>query len=329
MQNHVPELLSPLTPLVRAERLAEHWGLTQLWFKNETTGLSGSFKDRGAVVAIREAKHQGFRTIITASSGNAGAATAAHAARAGIRAIVLVDPDAPQGKLQQIQAYGAEIRRIPELFNQPSERFIQWLKEAAAQEEAYLAFYWEPVNPAIMQGFEVIAEEIVHQLGKAPDVVLIPTGGGDHLVAQGRAYLRLWRQGRIDHVPQLIAVQPEGACPLAEAVRAGLDYVPYRAGPVTMASGLKVAFSGQHALELIQKSEAVQGQKHLAMTASEEEIRAGVALLASMEGLWIEPSGVAALSVVPHLLQEGVIHPETLVVAPLTGAGWKDSPQTL
>lgn len=315
------------TPLIRAHRLADWWGLESLWLKNESLGLSGSFKDRGAVVAVREAISKGYKKILTASSGNAGAATAARAAMYGVHAIVLVDPQAPTEKLRQIKAYGAEIKMIEGLFNQPSEQFVRTLKSIAVEEDAYLAFYWEPVNSAIIQGFEVIAEEIVCQLRIAPEVVLIPTGGGDHFVAQGRAYLRLWRQGVIDHVPQLIAVQPEGACPLVDAVKAGLHYIPYRANPTSIASGLRVAFSGQHALSLIKDSEGTGMHKHMAVTVTEDQIRETLRLLATLEGLWIEPSGVAALAAIPDLLEMGAFGPDALIVAPLTGAGWKDHPQ--
>lgn len=200
--------LAPImTPLVSSRGLASHWDLSQLWLKNET--------------------------ILTASSGNAGAATAAFAARSGLRTVVLSDPAAPSFKLYQIRAYGAEVRLIDGLFNQPSESFIQTLKDMVSKEDAYLAFYWEPVSSAIVQGFEVIAEEIVSQLGSAPGAVLIPTGGGDHFVAQGRCYWRLWRQGKISRMPQLVAVQPAGACPLVDAVNGDLDHVPFQPNPTT------------------------------------------------------------------------------------------------
>lgn len=313
-----------MTPLVHSKRLGSQWGLDNLWLKNETASLSGSFKDRGALVAIRDAQHQGYKTIVTASSGNAGAAIAAHAARAGLHAVILVDPQVPLGKLRQIQAYGAEVRVIEGLFDQPSERFIQRLRALAKSERAYLAFFWEPVNPTILHGFELIAEEIVHQLGRAPDVVLIPTGGGDHLVAQGRAYLRLWHQGRISHVPQLIAVQPANSCPLVDAVVQGLNFVPYRANPQTMASGLRVAFSGDHALAMIQRSEGTKHRRHMAVTVSEKAIAEARDLLARQEGLWIEASGVAALAAIPDLLSGHLLDAHACIVSPLTGAGWKD-----
>lgn len=316
----------PLTPLIHSEKLGVHWGLDNLWFKNETTGLSGSFKDRGAVVAVREAFQQGYTTIVTASSGNAGAAIAAHAARAGLNAIILVDPTVASGKLRQIHAYGAEVRMIEGLFDQPSEQFIVLLKQIAKTEQAYLAFFWEPVNPVILEGFELIAEEIVQQLGQSPDVVLIPTGGGDHLVAQGRAYLLLWRHGWTHHVPQLVAVQPENACPLVDAVAHHLNDVPFRPNPQTIASGLRVAFSGRHALELIQQSEGTTPHYHMAVTASEDAIAETTKRLAETEGLWIEPSGVAALAAIPDLLSQQLIDPKACIVAPLTGAGWKDAP---
>lgn len=313
-----------LTPLIHSKNLGSKWGLDHLWFKNETTGLSGSFKDRGALVAIRDAQRQGYQTIVTASSGNAGAAIAAHAAQAALHAVILVDPQVPSGKLRQIHAYGAEVRVIEGLFDQPSEQFIQMLKTLADSERAYLAFFWDPVNPVILQGFEVIAEEIVHQLGRVPDVVLFPTGGGDHLVAQGRAYLRLWHHGHIPHVPQLIAVQPEGSCPLVDAVAQELNFVPYRPNPRTAASGLRVAFSGDHALAMIQQSEGTEHHRHVAITVSEQAIAETQDVLARKEGLWIEASGVAALAAIPTLLHNGLLDPHACIVTPLTGAGWKD-----
>lgn len=279
-----------MTPLERVPQLAQEWGLENLWVKNETLNLSGSFKDRGAIVAVREARHAGFKAIVTASSGNAGAAVAAHAARAGLQCTVVVGPHAPLQKLRQIRSYGAEIRTVEGLFDQPADSFIDQLWHIAKELDAYLAFFWEPVNPAIIQGFEVIAEEIVRQLGRAPDVVLIPTGGGDHLVAHARAYLRLWRTGVIDFVPQLIAVQPEGACPLIDALHHDWPEVRYRPNPETIASGLRVAFSGDHALHLMRHPEGTR-RPHVALTVSDDDIRRTQSLLGSREGLWIEPSG--------------------------------------
>ncbi len=313
-----------MTPLIQSHRLADAWGLRSLWLKNETVGISGSFKDRGAIVAVRETLLLGYHKIMTASSGNAGAAIAAHAARCGLDAIVVVDSNAPPHKVQQIQVYGADVRVIPGLFNQPTTSFVQTLQELAQREEAYLAFFWEPVNSAIIQGFEVIAEEIVGQLKRAPDVVIIPTGGGDHLVAHGRAYLRLWRQHRISQVPQLIAVQPEGACPLVDAINKGDYYLQYRPNPRTIASGLRVAFSGQHALELIRTSYATSHRKHTAIAVSDRDLSDAQQLLARYEGLWVEPSGVAGLAAIPQLLDRGTILPTDVIVVPLTGAGWKD-----
>ncbi|NMP24981.1 pyridoxal-phosphate dependent enzyme [Sulfobacillus harzensis] len=312
-----------MTPLQHAERLRIHFGLTHLWVKNETVSLSGSFKDRGAVVAIREALSGGFRRVVTASSGNAGAAIAAHAARAGLGATVLVDPAAPPAKLRQIRAYGADIMVVDGLFNQPSDTFIEQISRIARDMDAYLAFFWEPVNQAIIQGFEVIAEEIVSQLGQAPDVVIIPTGGGDHLVAHARAYIRLWRRGVTAFVPQLVAVQPEGASPLVDAVRNDSPKVEYRPNPTTVASGLRVAFSGNHALQVLRDATGTRA-KHLATTVSDADIQMAQTLLGTFEGLWMEPSGAAGVGALPSLVAGGEIATDATIVAVLTGAGWKD-----
>ena len=261
-----------MTPLEHVERLGKRVGVDNLWVKNETVNLSGSFKDRGAAVAIREALSGGFKRVVTASSGNAGASIAAHAARAGLAATVLVDPAAPPAKLRQIRAYGADVMMVDGLFNQPSDIFIDQISRIARDMDAYLAFFWEPVNQGIIQGFEVIAEEIISQLGQAPDVVVIPTGGGDHLVAHARAYTRLWRRGVTALVPQLVAVQPEGASPLVDAFRNHSPNVGFRPNPTTVASGLRVAFSGDHALRVLRDTTGTRA-KHLAATVSDEDIK--------------------------------------------------------
>lgn len=286
-----------MTPLIKAERLGRRLGLSQLYLKNETVGATGSFKDRGAPVAMRLARAGGYARVMTASSGNAGAAVAAHALTAGLEAIVLVDPHVPESKLAQIRAYGATVRFEAGLYDQPREQFITHLRAIAEQNDAYLAFFWEPVNADILEGMEVIAEEIIAQLGKAPDAVFIPTGGGDHLVAQARLYRRMWRQGRIGHVPQLVAVQPEGAMPLVEAFEQGWESVPYRGNPRTMASGLRVAFSGDHALKSLREGEGtVEGHPHKAIAVSERALADAVGQLLRDESLWIEPSGSAGLA---------------------------------
>lgn len=242
----------------------------------------------------------------------------------GLKAVVLVDPEAPSGKLRQIRAYGAEIEFVTGLFDQPTESFIRLLHERAVQQEAYLAFFWEPVNPAIIQGFEVIAEEMVAQLGRAPEVVVVPTGGGDHLVGQARAFLRMWRQGKTKRVPRMVAVQAMGACPLVEALEGGMSAVPFHPSPATVASGLRVAFSGNHALEVIRQSEGCR-ESHRAIAVSDEEIRQAQARLGTAEGLWIEPSGAAGVAALPRLMADGLIQPDSTVVVALTGGGWKEA----
>lgn len=313
------------TPLVHARRLGQRLGVSQLYLKNETVGVSGSFKDRGAVVAVRIAQAHGYRRLVTASSGNAGAAVAAHAAMAGLEAVVLVDPKVPETKLWQIRAFGATVQFHEGLYDKPREQFIAEIRRVAAKLDAYLAFFWEPVNPDILEGLEVIAEEILEQLGRAPDWVVIPTAGGDHLVAHARVYQRFWRQGRIAFVPRLVAVQPEGARPLVEAFREQMEQVPFRPHPVTMASGLRVAFSGDHALCTLKDGTGIRpGQTHRAETVSEAELEQAVSWLLHDEGLWIEPSGAAGMAVIPRGLDEGWMHQDDTVVVPLTGAGWKD-----
>jgi threonine synthase len=313
------------TPLIRAARLAADWGIHRLYLKNEAVNPTGSFKDRGAAVAVQHALAGGYRRVLTASSGNAGAALAAAAARAGLDCIIVADPGTAPTKLYQAKRYGATVRLEAGVFDQPPEPFIGHLRALSVAADAYLAFFWEPVNPVILKAFSAIADECIDALGQAPDAVLVPTGGGDLLVGQGRGYQAAWRAGRIPHVPMMVAVQPERAAPLVEAWERKLPTVPFRPHPQTIASGLRVAFSGNHALAWLQDVSGLRdGVRHHAVRVTDEQIRETVSLLATREGLWIEPSGAAGLAALPILLEQHIIRDGWTVVAILTGAGWKE-----
>jgi len=307
------------TPLIRARNLAEEIGLADLYLKNESINPTGSFKDRGAAVAVTRALADGTRGVLTASTGNAAAAVAAYCASQRIPCLVLLNSGSPVGKLRQALAYGACCIQVEGLFERESGALIALLTDLSKRLELSLAFFWAPVNPYLIEGMKTIAYETVAQLGgQAPDVVVCPVGGGDGLAGQWRGYQELQRAGIIDRLPRMIGVQSRGAAPLVLSFQKGVDRVLHIEEAHTVASGLQVTFSGDHALRAIRDSGGV------AMAVDDDVILRHQRLLARLEGVWTEPSGAIGVAAVSALLQAGLIDSEERIVCVLTGAGFKD-----
>ena len=307
------------TPLLQAHNVGSDLGLPQLYLKNETVNPTGSFKDRGAAVALTRAVALGARGILTASTGNAAAALAAYSATQRMPCLVLASSASPLSKLRQALAYGAKCLPVEGLFDGEPEAFIALLTELSARLRLELAFFWAPVSPYPLEAMKTIAYETVAQLqGQVPDVVVCPVGGGDGLVGQWRGYLELQQAGVIDCLPRMIGVQSDGAAPLVLSYERGLDRVMHVPEAHTVASGLQVTFSGDHALH------AVRASGGSAVSVPDEDILAFQRRLARQEGLWAEPSGAIGVAALPSLLRDGLVDPAERIVCVVTGAGFKD-----
>jgi threonine synthase len=315
----LPSLGEGDTPLLRSSNLAEMVGLSSLFLKNEAVNPTGSFKDRGAVIAVARALADGAKGLLTASTGNAAAALSAYCASQGLRCLVLFSQGSPLSKLRQALAYGAYCLQVKGLFDGEPEPFIQLLMGLSERLGLDLAFFWAPINPYLLEGMKTIAYEIVGQMGgRAPDVVICPVGGGDGLVGQWRGYQELRRAGMIHRLPRMIGVQPSGAAPLVTSFRQGTERVLPIEEAHTVASGLRVTFSGDHALQAIRASGGA------AIAVEDGQILEFQRLLARLEGVWAEPSGAISVAALPILIEAGLIRPEERVVCILTGAGFKD-----
>lgn len=319
LEGEVPSLGEGDTPLIGSRRIGPAMGLRRLYFKVEGCNPSGSFKDRGGALAAGLARERGLKGILTASSGNAAASISAYSAAAGLECLILIEPASPPNKIRQTLATGASVIPVDGVFDHGPEAIGGLILRLAEALDYYPAFVWAPVNPYILEGIKTMSFEIVARLGKAPDLVICPVGGGDMLAGQWRGYLELKRAGLIDRLPRMIGVQSSSASPLVEAFRSGSRRVkplPYARSRI---SGINVPFTGEHALEAVRESGG------MVLGIEDEEALALQQKVAFDEGLWIEPVSTVPLAGLKVLLERGGVEKDDLVVCIMSGAGFKDS----
>ncbi|MBP7725995.1 MAG: threonine synthase [Candidatus Bipolaricaulis sp.] len=298
------------TPLIPSLRIGPRLGVNLL-FKVEGTNPTGSFKDRGAAVLVAVLRSFGARAVADDSSGNAGAALAAYAARAGIRAVLYVPAHASGPKLAQIEALGAELVRVPG----PRERATDVVREACATDPDLL-YASHNASPYFVAGLTTLAYELGEE-GRIPDHVVVPVGGGGLFLGLVQGFAQLRDRGWIGRVPRLHIVQPEACAPL---VRAGGGGDPVEPEPrATVAEGARIP-RPKRGREVLAALGAVDGD---AVMVGEEEILRGQAELAHEEGIWVEPTAALAVAALPALIARGTIGPGEEVVLPLTGHGLK------
>jgi threonine synthase len=308
------------TPLTELPRLGRRYGLRRLHAKDETRNATWSFKDRLAAVGVTRAQEGGARVVLDSSTGNQGAATAAHAAKAGLPAVVFTFGRVPWTMKVFMAAYGAMVLQIDD--DQARRRTL----EACVRE-----LDWYPVcnfsdppvggNLYALEGYKTIAFEISEQLGwRPPDVIVFPTDYGDAVARVWKGLDELRRLGWIDRVPRLAAAERFG--PLSRALAGGLDHVP----PVP--TGPTVAISIDTDVSTIQALDAIRATNGTAVAVPEEAIIAAQLEAARAEGLFPEPSSACALAGARLLREQGWIGPDDTVVAFITSMGLKDPGST-
>jgi len=294
------------TPLILLSRLAsELGGGFQLFAKFEGLNPTGSFKDRGMTAAISEALGRGLKTVICASTGNTAASAAAYAARAGMRAIVLIpEGKVASGKLAGAMAYGAEVLQISGSFDKAFELVV----ELSQHEPIALV---NSLNPYRLEGQKTAAFEIIEELGDAPDWLCLPVGNAGNITAYWMGF-RQYHQLHDSKLPRLLGVQAEGAAPLV------LGHPVEQ--PETVATAIRIGkpARGEQALEAAEESSG------RIIAASDEEILAMQRRLAR-EGVWVEPASAAGLAGMAKEIQANSIDVKgKRVVAVCTGHGLKD-----
>jgi threonine synthase len=290
-----------LTPLVAAGD-----ELPGLHIKLDYLFPTLSFKDRGAVVLVASALQRGARTLVADSSGNAGSAIAAYAARAGLPCTVFVPERTSPGKQRQIRAYGAALELVPGDRTATTEAAIAAVASSGATYASHI------YDPYFLQGTKTFAFELWEQLGTSPESVIVPVGNGTLLLGAARGFRELHAAGLIDRTPALIAVQSERCAPIAGAWAAGADEpLEVRAGE-TVAEGIAIARPPRGAQILA----AVRDSGGCVVEVPEAAIGPAQAQLAG-RGLFVEPT--AALTWAAALVSRR--HP-VLAEIEARGEGW-------
>lgn len=311
----IVDLGAGFTPLHKCKRLAEALGLRRLYIKNDTVNPTGSFKDRPATVAISKSLEFRFRAAGCASTGNLAAATAAHAARAGLPCYVFVPSSIEKSKILQAAAYGARIIAVKGTYDDANRLAAQ------ASYEYDLALVNINIRPYYVEGSKTIVYEICEQLGwRAPENIIIPVGSGALLCAVWRGLKQFNDLGLIDELKtKIIGAQPEGCSPIVRAYKSNSEDVSPIEKPDTVAKSLAIGDPGDgiYALRSIKESGG------LAEYATDEEIIEGINLLAKTEGIFAEPAGGVTIAVLKKLIELGDISRDEEVVCCVTGSGFK------
>jgi len=299
-------LLEGGTPLVPAQALSDRVG-AQVFLKVEGANPTGSFKDRGMTVAVTHALARGAKAVICASTGNTSASAAAYAGRAGLTCAVLV----PQGKiaagkLAQAIAYGARILQIDGNFDDCLELAR---KTAASHEEIALV---NSVNPARIEGQKTASFEVCDVLGRAPDVHCLPVGNAGNITAYWKGYREYAADGMITSLPRMFGFQASGAAPLV------LGHPVLH--PDTIATAIRIgAPASWHG------AIGARDESHgLIDAVTDEQILQAYRLLATTEGVFVEPASAASIAGLLMTCADGRLPADSLVVCTVTGHGLKD-----
>jgi threonine synthase len=294
------------TPLIRAQAIERRTGLRRVFLKLEGCNPTGSFKDRGMVLAVAKAAEAGARAVICASTGNTSASAAAYAARAGLGALVVVPGGyIAAGKLAQAVVYGARIVQIDGNFDQA----LAMVRALAATGAAALV---NSINPHRIQGQQTGAWEICDSLGAAPEYLCLPVGNAGNITAYWAGFKRYHALSRIGALPRMLGFQAEGA---AAMVR-GEDI----STPVTAATAIRIGSPASRAGAQAARDES--GGRFASV--SEEQIRDAYALLGREEGVFCEPASAAAVAGLLQEAAEGRLDSAATAVCVLTGNGLKD-----
>lgn len=294
------------TPLVPSRNLARTLGLRRLYFKYEGLNPTGSFKDRGMVVAVAKALEEGSRVFICASTGNTSASMAAYAARTGARAIVVVPSgEIALNKLSQALMYGAKVIALKGNFDSA----LETVRELTSH---YPVALMNSVNPNRIEGQKTAAFEVVDELGDAPDYLVLPVGNAGNITAYWKGFREYHAAGRVTRLPRMIGAQAEGAAPIVNGHPV--------AHPRTVASAIRIGNPASWEGATSARDES--GGMIAAVT--DTEILSAQIALATSEGLFAEPASAAPLALLFRLVRDGRIEKDTTTVVVLTGSGLKD-----
>jgi len=299
------------TPLVRCGQLEKEIGCGELYFKLEGCNPTGSFKDRGMVVAVAKALEAGSEAIICASTGNTSASAAAYAAFCGLTAIIVVPKGKiALGKLAQAIVYKAKIVTIDGNFDQA----LDIVRSLVQKHPITLV---NSINPHRIEGQKTAAFEIIDILNEAPDYLFIPVGNAGNITAYWKGFMEYYQKGRARNKPKMMGFQAEGAAPI---VRGRVVKEPQ-----TVATAIRIGnpASWEKAVAARDESGGTIGM------VSDEEILAAHSLMAAKGGVFGEPASAASFAGLVKLCHGGMDFSQRRVVCVVTGTGLKDTETAL
>jgi threonine synthase len=310
-------LYSGFTPLVKADRLAAYLGVSELYVKDDSVNHpTFSYKDRVVSVAISKAVEFGFDTVSCASTGNLANSVSAHAARAGLRCFIFIPADLEQGKIIGSTIYGPRTVGIRGNYDD-----VNRLCSEIADKYGW-AFVNINVRPYYTEGAKTYGFEIAEQLGwRLPQHVIVPTAGGTILPKVAKAFEELRKIGLIEssaQTPKIYSAQAAGCAPVIHALHKGTDLIaPVK--PKTIAKSIAIGnpADGYYVLR------AVRDSGGWGEAVTDEEIIAGIQLLARTEGIFTEPAGGTTVAVTKKLIEQGRIPRNESIVICITGNGYK------
>ena len=312
---HVVNTHTGFTPLVKAENLGKALGLNNLWVKNDTVNPTFSFKDRPVSIASTRARELGFEALACASTGNLAGSVAAHAAKAGLQAFIFIPNDLEPAKIVGAAMYEPTIIAVEGNYDD-----VNRLSSEIAD-----LYPWAFVNinlrPYYSEGSKTLAFEVAEQLGwRLPDAVVVPIASASMFTKIHKGFSELGKVGLVNagKAPRMIGAQAEGCSPVVQAARAGtLEVQPVR--PNTIAKSLAIGnpADGYYALKIVNETRGALE------AVTDAEIVEGIRLLARTEGIFAETAGGVTIGVLKKLVAAGGFDPDELVVAYITGNGFK------
>jgi threonine synthase len=303
----VVTLLEGDTPLIPSSRIKKDVtpGI-DLYFKYEGLNPTGSFKDRGMTVAVSMAKEMDSKAVICASTGNTSASAAAYAAKAGMKAYVLIpEGKIALGKLSQAMAHGAQVIQIEGNFDEA----LHIVREISETEPVTLV---NSLNPYRIEGQKTASFEVIDHLGFSPTYHCLPVGNAGNITAFWKGYKEYWEKGRAETLPKMLGFQAEGAAPI---VRGKIIEQPE-----TVATAIRIGNPASWKQAVAARDES----GGLIDMVTDEEILEAYRMMASLEGIFCEPASAASLAGVMKLYRKEFFKKGDVLILTLTGHGLKD-----
>ncbi len=311
----IPNTEPGLTRLVKADRLGAALGLRNLWVKDDTGNPTHSFKDRVVAVALAAARELGFSVLACPSTGNLANAVAAAAARAGWQSIVLIPSSLEQAKILTTAVYDGQLIAVEGNYDDVN----RLATELAAEHEDW-AFVNVNVRPYYAEGSKTLGFEVAEQLGwRLPEQIVIPVASGAQLTKVDKGFRELGQLGLVEATPyKVFGAQAQGCSPVSAAYKAGVDVVtPVRPDTIVRSLAIGAPADGPYVLDTVRRTGGAVED------VTDEEVVAGIRLLAKTEGIFAETAGGTTVATAKKLVESGKLDPDADTVLLITGDGLK------